>query len=166
MSTPTLLGLPAEIRVLILREVFRGTFFCPGHDEFCESSIHKDDNDLSCRNGVLAVNHSLRREALPLVADNLSLYLHQEREFPRLDPEEVQLPSFCHKVSILYLSNKSVSIPSLPGLERIFQNLKRVECFMGEEEDEDDVLFFADTLAEFVNIVKGRDDHETIIGIK
>lgn len=163
MTTPSLLGIPPETRLDILRELFRGVFFGPGHDKFCKSPIHHEGLELSACCAVLAVNRLIRNESLPILAQNLSIFLRQRRILSSLDPREEKLPGFCHNVSILYMSIGTHWFPRLRGLQSTFPNLKRVEYFLGIPNSH---FTYPAGMAAVVSILTGGDDEEVLASIK
>lgn len=73
-ASASLLGLPAEIRVMIIKTVFAGLRY--SHDDEDYDTVQKHGfEDLKSRIGIIEVNRLLHRESLPLLGENLTVFI-------------------------------------------------------------------------------------------
>lgn len=119
MSRTSLLGLPAEVRCLIYHDLFPDAVY-----EQTSARSPDPDEDSRARRDILSANKQLRREALPIFQDHLTLRL--------LDCYETTFPAVFRKIENLSVCHEASGLTELrcsfPRLERVDYLVEHVDC--------------------------------------
>ncbi|KAK5069767.1 hypothetical protein LTR64_008049 [Lithohypha guttulata] len=137
MAEPTLLGLPAEIRLQIYRHVFKGIGY--------KASDPGRLAGLTAKTGILRVNRQLRTEARTILDENITVGLDSSR-LPQT------MPSLVTGARMLGIALPEQSIKSFL---RVLPHLKFVECSISFEAWECyNTAHLIDTVAEVFRVLR------------